>query len=35
MARTLLDEKLRMPVPIIEHQLGHSVRDPLGTAYGK
>ncbi|OIR06106.1 putative prophage CPS-53 integrase [mine drainage metagenome] len=34
-ARTLLVEKLRFPVDIIEHQLGHVVRDPLGRAYNR
>jgi integrase len=34
-ARTLLDEVLHFPVVIIEHQLSHSVRDPLGTAYNR
>jgi len=34
-ARTLLDEALHYPVNIIEHQLGHVVRDPLGRAYNR
>ena len=34
-ARTLLDEALRIPVHLIEHQLSHSVRDPLGRAYNR
>ena len=34
-ARTMLDEKLHFPVVIIEHQLSHSVRDALGTAYNR
>lgn len=35
MARTLLDEVLKFPVHLIEHQLAHSVRDPLGRAYNR
>lgn len=35
MARTLLDEKLGERIDIIEHQLGHTVKDPLGTAYNR
>ena len=31
-ARTLLDEVLRVRVDVIEHQLGHGVRDPNGRA---
>ncbi|MBF2099133.1 MAG: integrase arm-type DNA-binding domain-containing protein [Gloeomargaritaceae cyanobacterium C42_A2020_066] len=34
-ARTLLDEVLEFPPHIIEHQLGHKVRDPLGRAYNR
>ena len=34
-ARTILDEKLKFAVVIIEHQLSHSVRDALGTAYNR
>ena len=34
-ARTLLDEKLGYRVDLIEHQLGHTVRDPLGRAYNR
>lgn len=34
-ARTLLDEKLKYPAHLIEHQLGHVVRDPLGRAYNR
>lgn len=34
-ARTLLDEKFRYRIDIIEHQLGHLVRDPLGRAYNR
>ena len=35
MARTILDEVLGFRVDIIEHQLAHTVRDPLGTAYNR
>ncbi len=35
MARTLLDEELSFPPDIIEHQLAHAVRDPLGRAYNR
>lgn len=34
-ARTLLDEELGFPPHIIEHQLAHNVRDPLGRAYNR
>jgi integrase len=34
-ARTILDEVLHLPVVLIEHQLSHSVRDALGTAYNR
>lgn len=34
-ARTILDEVLHIPVVFIEHQLSHSVRDPLGRAYNR
>ncbi len=34
-ARTMLDEQLRFPPEIIEHQLAHTVRDPLGRAYNR
>jgi len=34
-ARTILDEKLGIRPDIIEHQLGHTVRDPLGRAYNR
>lgn len=34
-ARTLLDEQLHFPVVHIEHQLAHTVRDPLGRAYNR
>jgi integrase len=35
MARTLLDEVLKFPADIIEHQLAHTVRGPLGRAYNR
>lgn len=35
MARTLLDELLGFPPDIIEHQLAHAVRGPLGRAYNR
>jgi integrase len=34
-ARTMLDEVLQFPPHIIEHQLAHAVRDPLGRAYNR
>jgi integrase len=34
-ARTLLDEVLKYPPHIIEQQLAHVVRDPLGRAYNR
>jgi len=34
-ARTLLDEVLGFRVDLIEHQLAHAVRDPLGRAYNR
>lgn len=34
-ARTLLDEQLGVRVDLIEAQLGHTVRDPLGRAYNR
>ena len=34
-ARTILDEVLSFPVHLIEHQLAHAVRDPLGRAYNR
>lgn len=34
-ARTLLDEELGVRPDLIEHQLGHSVKDPLGRAYNR
>ncbi|HDR9878272.1 TPA: DUF4102 domain-containing protein [Burkholderia cenocepacia] len=35
MARTILDEVLGVPAPIIEAQLAHTVKDPLGRAYNR
>ena len=35
MARTLLDEQLGFPPHLIEHQLAHQVRDPLGRSYNR
>ena len=35
MARTILDEILEVRPDIIEHQLAHQVRDPLGRAYNR
>jgi hypothetical protein len=35
MARTILDEELGMRPDIIEKQLAHTVRDPLGRAYNR
>lgn len=34
-ARTILDEVLHFPPEYIEHQLSHTVRGPLGTAYNR
>lgn len=34
-ARTILDETLGVRPDIVEHQLGHAVRDPLGRAYNR
>ncbi|VVE53372.1 tyrosine-type recombinase/integrase [Pandoraea commovens] len=34
-ARTILDEVLGVPIVIIEAQLAHCVRDPLGRAYNR
>lgn len=34
-ARTLLDERLNFAPHLIEQQLGHIVRDPLGRAYNR
>ena len=35
MARTILDEVLRIRPDFIEHQLAHAVRDPLGRSYNR
>jgi integrase len=35
MARTILDEVLNVRVDLIEHQLGHAVKDPNGRAYNR
>lgn len=35
MARTILDEELGFRPDIIEHQLAHTVKDPLGRAYNR
>lgn len=35
MARTILDEVLGAPAAIIEAQLAHAVKDPLGRAYNR
>jgi len=35
MARTILEEVLQVRPEIIEHQLVHAVRDPLGRAYNR
>ena len=35
MARTILDEVLQAKPELIEHQLAHQVRDPLGRAYNR
>ena len=34
-ARTMLDEVLGVRPDLIEHQLAHAVRDPLGRAYNR
>jgi len=34
-ARTMLDEILKVPQHLIEHQLAHSVKDSLGRAYNR
>ncbi len=34
-ARTMLDEVLGEPIHLIEHQLAHKVKDPLGRAYNR
>jgi integrase len=35
MARTILHEELHQKPEVIEHQLAHTVSDPLGTAYNR
>jgi len=35
MARTILDEVLGERLDLIEHQLAHTVSDPLGRAYNR
>ena len=35
MARTILDEVLGVPIAIIDAQLAHAVKDPLGRAYNR
>lgn len=35
MARTILDEVLQCRVDLVEHQLGHAVKDPNGRAYNR
>lgn len=35
MARTLLEEELKFRPEIIEQQLAHGVKDPLGRAYNR
>lgn len=35
LARTILDEVLHIRPDLIEHQLAHAVRDPLGRAYNR
>jgi integrase len=35
MARTILDEVLVQRPDIVEHQLAHAVKDPLGRAYNR
>lgn len=35
LARTILDEELHVRVDLIEHQLGHAVKDPNGRAYNR
>ena len=35
MARTLLDEVLNFKLDLIEHQLAHTVKDPMGRAYNR
>ena len=35
MARTILDEVMKVRVDLIEHQLAHAVRDANGRAYNR
>ena len=35
MARTMMDEILRERIEIVELQLAHTVRDPLGKSYNR
>lgn len=35
LARTILDEILQVRLDLVEHQLAHSVKDPLGRAYNR
>jgi len=35
MARTILDEIHGFRIDLIEHQLAHAVKDPLGRAYNR
>ena len=35
MARTILDEVLKVRVDFIEHQLAHAVKDPNGRSYNR
>jgi len=35
MARTILDEVLELRVDLVEHQLGHAVKDANGRAYNR
>jgi len=35
MARTIMEEVLRIPAHLLEHQLAHRVRDPHGRAYNR
>jgi len=35
MARTCLDEQLGVAPHLVEHQLAHIVKDPLGRAYNR
>lgn len=35
LARTILDEVIHVRVDLIEHQLGHAVKDPNGRAYNR